>query len=94
MSMNLIERDAVLTAGRMFRIAAEAGVQEVSGTPPSRLVLDSLSWSKVTETRSPCRSSCRRKGRMQLPEFDGHGQLRLWLSKINFLDGTPFDRGD
>ena len=62
----LTERDAVLTTNRTLRMAAEAGVQEVTGKggariPISRLVLDILCRSKASASRFPRCSSCRRK---------------------------------
>ena len=71
----LAKRDATLETERALRMAAEAGVQEVTvgaaRIPSSRLVLDSLCRSKVTSTRSPRRSAYRRKSACECPSLTG-----------------------
>ena len=104
MSINSAERHAALTTDRTLRIAAEAGVQDVTDMrariPPNRLVLDGLCRIKAAATRSPSRLLSSQSS-IRVPQFDGHGQLRLWLSDAivieqneTFLDVAVFDRGE
>ena len=85
--MNLVERDAALTTDRTFRVAAEVGIQEVT----SRM---SAHPTKKAGTGQPVPEQSYRnqialslllssQNSMRVPQFDEHGQLRLWSSTIS-----------
>ena len=81
----LVERETSSTTEKALRTAAEAEVQEATGRRSVYLIQHASTGQPLPEQGYrdqvpphllPSQNS------MRVPEFDGHGQLHLWSSRI------------